>query len=57
VGRRKQLFLEWLAARGNPTAAAEAAGVSRACAYLNRQNDDAFAEAWQKAEEIAADDV
>jgi len=55
VGRRKQLFLEALAARGNVTAAAHAAGVSRACAYLNRQNDDTFAKAWEEAEEIAAD--
>jgi hypothetical protein len=55
VGRRKQLFLEALAARGNVTAAAEAAGVSRACAYLTRQNDDAFAKAWEEAEEVAAD--
>src|SRR6516164_4149786 len=55
VGRRKQLFLEALAARGNMTAAAQAAGVSRACAYLHRQNDDAFANAWEQAEEIAAD--
>ena len=55
VGRRKQLFLEALAARGNMTAAAHAAGVSRACAYLNRQNDDTFAKAWEEAEEIAAD--
>src|SRR6516165_8878965 len=55
VGRRKQLFLEALAARGNVTAAAHAAGVSRACAYLTRQSDDAFAKAWEEAEEIAAD--
>ena len=55
VAGRKQHFLRVLAECGNVTAAVEAAGVSRTCAYETRQNDEAFAQAWSEAEEIAAD--
>ena len=55
TGRRKQHFLEVLAECGNVTAAAAAAGVARCVPYEHRKTDDAFAKAWEEAEEIAAD--
>jgi hypothetical protein len=55
TGRRKQHFLEVLAKCGNVTAAAEAAGVARCVPYEHRKTDDAFAKAWEEAEEVAAD--
>ena len=55
TGRRKQHFLEVLAKCGNVTAAAAAAGVARCVPYEHRKTDDAFAKAWEEAEEVAAD--
>ncbi len=55
AGRRTKRFLATLAESGNVTVAAQAAGVSRSGVYVQRQLDDAFAKAWEEAEEVAAD--
>jgi hypothetical protein len=55
TGRRTKRFLEVLAENGNVTIAARAAGVSRSGVYAHRQLDDAFAKAWEEAEQVAAD--
>jgi hypothetical protein len=48
-------FLAALRENCNVRAACDAAGVSRVMAYRTRQNDPAFAAAWQNAEEDAVD--
>lgn len=48
-------FLKTLAATGNVSLAAEAAGMSRQALYRLRRNDAAFAEAWAEALEEAVD--
>jgi hypothetical protein len=53
-GRRKR-FIDALAESGNVTLAARAAVVSRQHAYELRGLDDAFAKAWEEAEQVAAD--
>ncbi len=52
--RARDVFLAELAARGNVTDAAEAAGIGRATAYQWR-DDPEFAAAWADAIERAAD--
>jgi hypothetical protein len=54
-GRRTKRFLEVLAESGIVTVAAQTAGVSRSGVYAHRQLDDAFAQAWEEAEQVAAD--
>jgi hypothetical protein len=53
--RKEKCFLEVLAESGNVTVAAQAGGVSRSRMYERRQEDEAFAKAWEEAEQIAAD--
>lgn len=48
-------FLKTLAATGNVSLAAEAAGMSRQALYRLRAADDAFAQAWAEALEEAVD--
>jgi hypothetical protein len=55
TGQRSKRFLEALAETGNVTLAARAIGFSRGGVYAHRQIDDAFAKAWEEAEEVAAD--
>jgi hypothetical protein len=55
TGKRSKHFLEVLAETGNVTLAARAVGFSRGGVYAHRQIDEAFAKAWEEAEEIAAD--
>jgi len=52
---RQQRFVEALAETGNVTAAVRVAGTSRTRAYELRKTDEAFAAAWDEAEQIAAD--
>ncbi|MBF0186096.1 MAG: hypothetical protein HQM06_17140 [Magnetococcales bacterium] len=55
--KRRKLFLAALAQSGVITAAAEAAGMSRGCAYLQRAKDPDFAEQWESALEEFADSL
>jgi hypothetical protein len=52
---RREAFLRALADTGIVTVAAGVAGVTRARAYQVRKEDPVFAEAWDEAEEQAAD--
>jgi hypothetical protein len=52
---RRERFLELFAATGNVTRSAERIGATARGLYLLRRRDDAFREAWEEAEEIAAD--
>jgi hypothetical protein len=52
---RQQKFLEALAATGSVTTAVGAAGTSRTRVYELRKADPDFANAWQDAEDTAAD--
>jgi len=49
------MFLAHFRESGNVRAAAQAAGVSRQMAYLRREADPDFAQAWDAAEEEATD--
>ena len=51
----KPAFLTSLATTGNVTSSAAAAGITRACAYQARKEDEAFAERWDEASEEASD--
>ena len=53
--RARETFLTELAARGNVSAAAAAAGLSRVTFYEWRSADSAFAAAWDEALETAID--
>lgn len=53
--RVRALFIEVFRRTGNVTAAADAAGVTRATPYRWREADPAFAAAWAEAEESATD--
>lgn len=48
--KKAETFLATLAICGNVTRSAEAAGLNRCHLYRRRQNDDAFAKAWDEAE-------
>ena len=52
---RQKRFVEALAETGNVTTAVRVAGTSRTRAYELRKTDQAFAAAWDEAEQIAAD--
>jgi hypothetical protein len=52
---RQQQFLEYLAETGNVSRAAKLVGSSTARVYAMRHNDPVFRQAWDEAEEIAAD--
>ena len=52
---RKEAFLQALADTGIVSSAAGVAGITRARVYQVRQQDPAFAVAWDEAEEAAAD--
>jgi phage terminase small subunit len=52
---RQQRFVEALAATGNVSAAVKVAGTSRTRAYELRKTEQAFAMAWDEAEQVAAD--
>ena len=52
---RQKHFVEALAETGNVSAAVKVAGTSRTRAYELRKTDQAFAAAWDEAEQIAAD--
>jgi hypothetical protein len=52
---RQQRFLKALSETGSVRAAAALAGTSRTRVYELRKTDPAFANAWEEAEEIAAD--
>lgn len=49
------LFLKTLAARGNVSEAARVAGMDRTTAYYHRKHNAEFGDAWDEAEEVAAD--
>ena len=53
----KAMFLRTLAATGNITGSARAAGVDRETAYEHKRNDEAFAAAWVSALESCIDDL
>ena len=53
---RRKLFIEELAASGSVASAARAAAKARSTAYELRQRDVRFAEAWDLALDIAADE-
>jgi hypothetical protein len=53
--RAREAFVSTLAATCNVSEACRAARISRTAAYAWRQEDDAFAAAWQEAEDEAAD--
>lgn len=55
TGRRRVVFLETLAATGNVSAAARAAGIARSTCYRIRRADPDLAEAWTDAIEEAVD--
>lgn len=48
-------FIEWLARTGSVTAAAEAAGLSRAQVYERRKTHKLFSRAWTKALSLGVD--
>jgi hypothetical protein len=52
---RRERFLELFADTGNVTRSAQSIGATARALYLLRRRDDAFREAWEEAEEIAAD--
>lgn len=52
---RQRRFLEALSETGNVTLAARASAISRPRVYELRAVDDGFAQAWESAEQIAAD--
>src|SRR5258708_595352 len=52
---RQQQFLEYLAETGNVLRAAKLVASSTARVYAMRHNDPAFRQAWDEAEELAAD--
>jgi hypothetical protein len=52
---RQQRFLSFLGETGNVSRSLKLAGTSRPRVYTLRQNDPAFRQAWDQAEEIAAD--
>ncbi len=52
---RQQRFLGFVAETGNVSRAIALAGTSRTRVYTLRHNDPAFREAWDQADEIAAD--
>jgi hypothetical protein len=52
---RQQRFLGFLAETGNVSRSVKLAGTSAPRVYTLRQNDPAFRQAWDEAEEIAAD--
>jgi hypothetical protein len=54
-GAWQETFLRCLAADGNVTHAAKAAGITRQAAYWARNADDAFKAAWDDAREQAID--
>jgi hypothetical protein len=51
----KPLFLEWFAKTGNVSLSAQKAKVNRQHVYTARESDEAFATAWDEAEEVAVD--
>jgi len=55
IPARRELFLKALADTGSVTAAVAVAGTSRTRVYELRKADQAFASAWEEAEEIATD--
>jgi hypothetical protein len=55
TGQWRQKFLTALAAGGNVSYAADAAGIDRNTAYAARKKDSQFAEAWTDAIDRAAD--
>ena len=55
TAERQQQFLQYLAETGNVSRSVKLIGTSPARVYALRQNDPAFREAWEEAEEIAAD--
>jgi hypothetical protein len=57
TNRARERFIDELRASCNVSAAARAAGIPRRTAYNWRASDPAFAEAWEDAEEEAADDL
>lgn len=55
TAERQQKFLNCLAESGNVSLSAKLAGTSRVRVYALRRSDPAFKQAWDEAEEIAAD--
>lgn len=55
TAERQQQFLEALAATSNVSRSRELVGMSATHLYRLRGNDPAFRQAWERAEEIAAD--
>jgi hypothetical protein len=55
TAERQQQFLQYIAETGNVSRSIKLVGTSPARVYTLRQNDPAFREAWEEAEEIAAD--
>src|SRR5437667_12509832 len=53
--QRQQQFLQYLAETGNVSRSVKLVGTSPARVYTLRQNDPAFRQAWDDAEQIAAD--
>lgn len=54
--QQKQKFLQkYLSTAGNASKAAKAAGISRSAAYLHRDNDADFRQAWDNAEAQVVD--
>ena len=50
-----QQFLQYLVETGNVSRSVKLTGTSRSRLYTRRQNDPAFRQAWEEAEDIAAD--
>ncbi len=55
TAKKKQQFLERLAATGNVTGCAEAFGLARPTLYRHRKEDSEFAESWDEAIELAVE--
>jgi len=55
TAQRQQQFLEYLAETGNVSRSLKLVGTSPARIYALRNNDPVFRQAWDEAEEIAAD--
>jgi hypothetical protein len=53
--QHQQQFLQYLAETGNVSRSVKLVGTSAARVYALRNNDPAFRQAWEEAEEIAAD--
>jgi hypothetical protein len=55
TAQRQQQFLEYLAETGNVSRSTRLVGTSPARLYALRNNDPAFRQAWDEAEQVAAD--